>query len=72
MPVRPVRLPVRLPVLGPAPAPFARLRGRYRFQIHLHGPDADRLRTAVRQATQDLRPPKEVQWIVDVDALDML
>ncbi len=59
-------------VLGPAPAPFARLRGRYRFQIHLHGPDADRLRAAVREATGGLRPPNEVQWIVDVDALDML
>jgi len=59
-------------VLGPAPAPFARLRGRYRFQIHAHGPDGARLRAAVREATTGLRPPEEVQWIVDVDPLDML
>jgi len=26
-------------VLGPAPAPFSRLRGMYRFQIQLQGPD---------------------------------
>jgi len=59
-------------VLGPAPAPFAKLRGRYRFQVHLHGPDGNRLRAAVQAAARELRPPKEVQWIVDVDALDML
>ncbi len=59
-------------VLGPAPAPFARLRGKYRFQIQLQGHDGERLRTAVRQATTDLKPPEDVQWIVDVDPLDMM
>jgi primosomal protein N' (replication factor Y) len=59
-------------VLGPAPAPFARLRGKFRFQIQIHGLDGDKLRAAVRQATGDVRPPDEVQWIVDVDPLDML
>ena len=59
-------------VLGPAPAPFAKLRGKYRFQIQLQGPDGDRLRAAVREATGDLKPADDVQWIVDVDPLDML
>jgi primosomal protein N' (replication factor Y) len=59
-------------LLGPAPAPFARLRGKYRFQIQVQGPDGERLRAAVRQATADLRPPQQVQWIADVDPLDML
>lgn len=59
-------------VLGPAPAPFARLKGKYRFQIQIHGPDGDRLRAAVRQAQGELSPPDEVQWIADVDPLDML
>ncbi len=59
-------------VLGPAPAPFARLRGKYRFQIQVQGPDGQRLRAGVRQATADLKPPEDVQWIVDVDPLDML
>ena len=59
-------------VLGPAPAPFARLRGKYRFQIQLQGHDGERLRAAVRQATADLKPPEDVQWIVDVDPLDMM
>jgi primosomal protein N' (replication factor Y) len=59
-------------VLGPAPAPFAKLRGKYRFQIQLQGPDGDKLRAAVAAVTGDLNPPEEIQWIVDVDPLDML
>ena len=59
-------------VLGPAPAPFAKLRGKYRFQIQVQGPDGDALREAVRRATADQRPPEGVQWIVDVDPQDML
>jgi primosomal protein N' (replication factor Y) (superfamily II helicase) len=59
-------------VLGPAPAPFPRLRGKYRFQIQIQGPDGDKLSAAVRQASEHLPAPGEVQWIADVDPLDML
>jgi len=59
-------------VLGPAPAPLARLRGKYRFQIQVQGPDGKSLRSGIRRATTELRPPENVQWIVDVDPLDML
>ncbi len=60
-------------VLGPAPAPFARLRGKYRFQIQVQGPDGERAaRRRCAQATADLEPPDDVQWIVDVDPVDML
>ncbi|MCR4411899.1 MAG: primosomal protein N' [Thermoguttaceae bacterium] len=59
-------------VLGPAPAPFAKLRGLYRFQIHLQGPDGDALRGAVVAATAGLNPPDDLQWIADVDPIDML
>ena len=31
-----------------------------------------RLRHAVRDATAGLKPPEDVQWIADVDPLDML
>ncbi len=41
-------------VLGPAPCPFARLRGKHRFQIQVQGPDGDSLRAAVREATSGL------------------
>ena len=59
-------------VLGPAPCPFARLKGRHRFQSQVQGPDGDLLRAAVAEATSDLEPPDAVQWIVDVDPVEML
>jgi primosomal protein N' (replication factor Y) (superfamily II helicase) len=59
-------------VLGPAPAPIAKLRGRHRFQLQVQGHDADLIRAALREATTGLKTPDEVQWIVDVDPIDML
>jgi len=59
-------------LLGPAPAPFARLRGLYRFQIQVQGHDGAAIRAAVRLATSRVEPPEDIQWIVDVDPLDML
>ncbi|MCH8042967.1 MAG: primosomal protein N' [Planctomycetes bacterium] len=59
-------------ILGPAPAPITKLRGNFRYQAQLHGPNADVLRGAVRQAAADLKPPEGVQWIADVDPLEML
>jgi primosomal protein N' (replication factor Y) len=59
-------------ILGPAPAPLARLRVNFRFQIQTQSADGDRLRAAVREATAQLKPAEGIQWIVDVDPLDML
>jgi len=59
-------------VLGPAPAPIARIRGLYRFHIQVHGGNGAALRSAVRDVTERLKTPDEVQWIVDVDPVDML
>jgi primosomal protein N' (replication factor Y) (superfamily II helicase) len=59
-------------VLGPAPAPTPRIRGKYRFQIQIQGPDGDQLRAAVREAENQAQPPTGVEWIADVDPLNML
>ncbi len=59
-------------ILGPAPAPIAKLRRKFRFHTLLQSTDGERLRTLVRESTADLKPPGDVQWIVDVDPLDML
>src|SRR5262249_25164144 len=59
-------------VLGPAPAPMAKLRGNFRYQIQMHSTDDDLLRDVVRRATSDLKDPDGVAWIVDVDPLDMM
>jgi primosomal protein N' (replication factor Y) len=59
-------------VLGPAPAPIAKLRGNFRFHIQVHGPDDMQLRRAVRDAADRLKTPDGVMWIADVDPVDML
>ncbi len=59
-------------VLGPAPAPFAKLRGKYRFQVQLQGADGQKLRELVRRLVDEVTSPDDVQWIVDVDPLDMM
>jgi primosomal protein N' (replication factor Y) len=62
--------PVR--ILGPSAAPIAKLRGKHLFHILLLSAAADPLRAMVQEATKDLKPPEDVQWIADVDPLDML
>ena len=59
-------------VLGPAPAPIAKLRGRYRFQLQVQSRHAERLRAAAAEVAAAVKTPSDVQWIVDVDPLDML
>jgi primosomal protein N' (replication factor Y) (superfamily II helicase) len=59
-------------VLGPAAAPFAKLRGQYRFHLQLQSADSESLRAVVRQATDGLEVPEHMLWTADVDPLDML
>jgi primosomal protein N' (replication factor Y) len=59
-------------VLGPAPAPIAKLRGQHRFQLQVQGDNAAVIRAALREATAGVQAPEGVQWLVDVDPLDML
>ena len=59
-------------VLGPAAAPFAKLRNQFRFHLQLQGADGDKLRAVIRQATEGLEVPEAMFWAADVDPLDML
>jgi primosomal protein N' (replication factor Y) len=62
-----------LEVLGPAPAPLARLRGRYRYQLLVKGPPGPLLRGAAEalvKATAALTSP--LQANVDVNPVSML
>ena len=59
-------------LLGPAPAPTPRIRGKYRFQIQIQGPDGDKLRAAVVEVQSQVQAPAEVEWIVDVDPVNMM
>ncbi|MBE0500347.1 MAG: primosomal protein N' [Desulfuromonadales bacterium] len=60
-------------VLGPAPCPLARLRGKTRFQILLKGEKRLPLHRMLQHITGKASPiPAGVRMIVDIDPIDML
>jgi primosomal protein N' (replication factor Y) len=58
-------------VLGPAPAPFVKLRGEYRAQLFLKGSRRSAMREAVRAALDD-HPDVRRRTVIDVDPLSVL
>lgn len=60
-------------VLGPAPCPLSRLRGKWRYQILLKAPSRSHLRCLLAR-TGSLRGkvPKGVNLVLDIDPVDML
>jgi primosomal protein N' (replication factor Y) (superfamily II helicase) len=59
-------------ILGPAPPPLARLRGNYRFHILVHTAEPEPLNRLLRRVIADIKPPKDIQYVVDIDPLDTL
>jgi primosomal protein N' (replication factor Y) len=59
-------------VLGPAPCPIAKLRGLMRYHVLTSSPGGEQLRAAVRSVIETLEPIEGVQWVVDVDPVDLL
>jgi primosomal protein N' (replication factor Y) len=62
-------------ILGPAPAPLARLRGRFRWHLLLKGPNWQALHRLSRQLKEiSAKPPcpGQVKLTVDVDPENML
>lgn len=62
-------------VLGPAPAPIERIKGRARWQVLLKGADARILHALVRKTREAMRMQGQTQGvriIVDVDPYSML
>jgi primosomal protein N' (replication factor Y) len=59
-------------LLGPAPCPIPKLRGLFRYHILLSSPEGATLRDAVRSVIETLEPVDGVQWVVDVDPVDLL
>jgi primosomal protein N' (replication factor Y) len=59
-------------LLGPAPCPIHKLRGMFRYHVLLSSPAGQALRHAVRDVIDVFEPIEGVQWVVDVDPLDLL
>ena len=63
--------PQGLRISGPAPAPFERLQGKWRFQILLRSPDRRSLLAALEACVPE-RPPAGTQIATDVDPQDLM
>jgi primosomal protein N' (replication factor Y) len=63
--------PAGLRILGPAPAPLGRLRGEYRSQVLVKGPNRRKMREALTGAIAS-RPDLERRTVVDVDPVSVL
>ncbi|WP_442484096.1 replication restart helicase PriA [Aeoliella sp. SH292] len=59
-------------VIGPAPCTIAKLRNLFRYHILVVAPNRETLRTALAPLAGKLKLPEDVQWIVDIDPIDMM
>lgn len=59
-------------VLGPSPAPLARVRGRYRWQVLIKDQDAGPARARLSTIMRTLAVPRGVRVLVDVDPIELL
>ena len=68
------RLGAEVRLLGPAPPPIAKLRGKYRFHLLLQSLDPIQLGATIRMATKTFKIPEkdDVQYVIDIDPMDML
>jgi primosomal protein N' (replication factor Y) len=60
-----------LQVLGPAPAPLARLKGRFRWHVVVRAPSDTQIGTALRSALSALRSADRGVLTVDVGPMSM-
>ena len=59
-------------ILGPAPPPLAKLRGKYRFHAILQTLEPEPLNKLIVRTIADIKPPKDVQYVIDIDPMDTL
>jgi primosomal protein N' (replication factor Y) len=61
-----------LKVIGVGKANLEKLKGKYRFHVLVRGELDQPLQGVIRRAESQLQPIDDVQWIVDVDPIDMM
>lgn len=59
-------------ILGPAPPPLYKLRGKYRFHIMLQTDEPASLNRLIVKTVADIKSPKDVQYVIDIDPMDTL
>ncbi|MDD3029060.1 MAG: primosomal protein N' [Alphaproteobacteria bacterium] len=61
-----------LRILGPAPAPFAKLRGRYRHRLMVQAPRTVNVSQVVREWLTTVKLPRNLRLAVDIDPYSFL
>lgn len=59
-------------ILGPAPPPLYKLRGKYRFHAILQTTQPEPLNRLLVKTVAGIKPPKDVQYVIDIDPMDTL
>ena len=59
-------------VLGPSPAPLARIKDRYRWHVVVKVPVGDPLPELLREALGTIQPVPDVSVAPDIDPLDLM
>jgi primosomal protein N' (replication factor Y) (superfamily II helicase) len=62
-------LPISL--LGPAPAPVARLKGNFRYHFRLSSPEVEDILRLWRSQADQLQPASGIEYAVDVDPINL-
>jgi primosomal protein N' (replication factor Y) len=65
-------LKLRVEILGPAPAPLYRLRGRFRRQILLKAPTRNALRQLISAWQTNRKHSPLIREFIDIDPVDMM
>lgn len=64
---------VNIDVIGPAPLPFSKLRGHYRWHLMLKcGNNWLDLAPSLRECLRALKKPSQVHYVIDVDPISIL
>ena len=63
---------VAIRLLGPAEAPFAKLRGNHRYAIQVQAAEHQAACPIVEAAAEAVKLPKGIRISIDVDPLDMM
>ncbi len=64
-----LQLPIKL--IGPAPCPILRLRGQHRFHFQMSTASAETFQVLWREVSRKIKLPEGVEFVMDVDPLDM-
>ena len=61
-----------LEVLGPAPAPILKIRNRYRYKFLIKASKKTNLQKFIENWTQDIKKPKSIRLLIDIDPYNFL